>query len=133
VGRLRSNRAAERPHDTLRAAAMAAEDASATKCAVRGDLGRRRNQGGYLTVLCDVHATGRGSLILFLDFDGSSPEKSPTETKFCRLPLLEAWLRLRLVVDVVISSSWREVHRFEELVGLFAPDLQGRVVGCTPL
>ncbi len=72
-------------------------------------------------------------MILFLDFDGVlHPDRSRTEPKFCRMPLMEAWLRSRPGVEVVISSSWREVHPFEELVSLFADDLQARVVGCTP-
>lgn len=44
----------------LRELVTAAEDASATLCAVCGEVGRGRNQGGYLTVLCDVHARQGG-------------------------------------------------------------------------
>jgi hypothetical protein len=62
-------------------------------------------------------------LILFLDVDGVlHPEGPSREPKFCRLPLLEEWLRGRPGVEVVISSSWREVHPFEELVSFFAED-----------
>ena len=72
-------------------------------------------------------------MIVFLDFDGVlHPDRSNMAPKFCRMPLLEAWLRERPVVEVVISSSWREVHPFEELVSFFSEDLQTRVVGCTP-
>lgn len=72
-------------------------------------------------------------MILFLDFDGVlHPVSSRTEPKFCRMQLLEDWLQQRSIVDVVISSSWREVHPFNELVDLFANDLQGRVIGVTP-
>lgn len=73
-------------------------------------------------------------MVLYLDFDGAlHPENSRTEPKFCRLPLLEAWLGERPSVEVVISSSWREVHPFAELVSFFAEDLQHRVIGVTPL
>lgn len=75
-------------------------------------------------------------MILFLDFDGvTHPErpKAQSEYLFCRLPQLEAWLRERPGVDVVISSSWRAAHPFGELVGYFSEDLQSRVVGCTPV
>lgn len=74
-------------------------------------------------------------MILFLDFDGVlHPERpaAPGEHLFCRLPLLENWLRGRPGVDLVISSSWREAHPLDELVGYFTDDLQGRVLGATP-
>lgn len=70
---------------------------------------------------------------LFLDFDGVlHPVRSLTEPKFCRMPLLESWLRLRPRVCVVISSSWKEVHPFDEMRGYFSQDLRVRVLGCTP-
>lgn len=73
-------------------------------------------------------------MIVFLDFDGvAHPDRSRTEPKFCRLPLIESWLRARPAVDVVISSSWREVHPFRELVEFFSDDIQPRVIGCTPV
>jgi hypothetical protein len=72
-------------------------------------------------------------MVIFLDFDGVlHPVRSLTLPKFCRLPMFEDWLRARPGVDVVISSSWKEVHRFRELVEFFADDLQHRVIGCTP-
>ena len=74
-------------------------------------------------------------MILFLDFDGvlhPVRPRAPGADLFCRLPLLEAWLRKRPGVDVVISSSWREAHPLDELVSYFAGDLKGRVLGATP-
>jgi hypothetical protein len=73
-------------------------------------------------------------MVLFLDFDGVlHPWKHAPEGRFCRLPLLEAWLRQRPGVEVVISSSWKEIHPFEdELRDLFSSDLRGRILGCTP-
>lgn len=80
---------------------------------------------------------GTRAMLLFLDFDGVLHPEHPGRRandayQFCRLPLLEGWLRLRPGVDVVISSSWREAHPLDELVGYFSVDLQSRVVGCTP-
>ena len=73
-------------------------------------------------------------MILALDFDGVlHPVNTTTEPKFCRLELLEDWLRGRLEVDVLISSSWREVHPFDLLQSFFADDLRTRVLGVTPL
>jgi hypothetical protein len=73
-------------------------------------------------------------VILFLDFDGVlHPEDSRDEPLFCRLPLLEAWLRERPSVDVVISSTWREIPGLEGLLGFFAPDIRRRVIGVTPV
>ena len=73
-------------------------------------------------------------MILALDFDGVlHPVTTTTEPKFCRLDLLERWLRERPTVDVVISSSWREVHSLDFMQSFFADDLQPRVIGATPL
>lgn len=72
-------------------------------------------------------------LILGLDIDGVlHPVNSLTEPKFCRIELLEAWLRAHPEVDVVITSSWRELHPLTEMQSYFAEDLQCRVLGCTP-
>ena len=71
--------------------------------------------------------------VLFLDFDGVlHPFGCWVDRHFCRLPLLEVWLRRRPAVDVVITSTWRVQHTFEELRSKFAQDLQLRVVGVTP-
>jgi len=73
-------------------------------------------------------------MILALDFDGvMHPVNSTTEPKFCRLDLLEQWLRKRTVVDVLISSSWRELHAPDLMQSFFADDLQARVIGVAPL
>ena len=73
-------------------------------------------------------------MILALDFDGVlHPVRTTTEPKFCRLPLLERWLRKWPAVDILISSSWREAHSLDLLQSFFADDLQARVIGVTPL
>ena len=73
-------------------------------------------------------------MILALDFDGVlHPVRTTTEPKFCRVELLESWLRERPGVDVVISSSWREAHPFGLMQSFFSEDLRARVIGVTPL
>jgi hypothetical protein len=72
--------------------------------------------------------------ILFLDFDGvMHPFGCAIDQYFCRLALLEDWLRQRAGVDIVISSSWREVHPLDEMRSYFSVDLQQRILATTPL
>lgn len=73
-------------------------------------------------------------MILFLDFDGvMHPFGCAIDHYFCHLELLEAWLRRRSGVDIVISSSWREAHPFGEIQSYFSADIQARVIGATPI
>lgn len=72
-------------------------------------------------------------MILFLDFDGvlhPSPNKMSTE--FSALPFFEVWLRKHEQVNVVISSSWREVMDIDVLKAIFSPDLQDRIIDKCP-
>lgn len=72
--------------------------------------------------------------ILALDFDGVlHPDGCWVDRHFCKLPLLESWLRRRPAVDVVISSTWRALHPIDELRGHFAEDLRLRIIGATPI
>lgn len=72
--------------------------------------------------------------LLFIDFDGCvHPYGCSIDKYFCHLTLLEDWLRRRPGVDVVISSSWREVHPLDEMRSFFSEDLQGRIIGATPI
>ncbi len=72
--------------------------------------------------------------LLFLDFDGvMHPFRCTIDQYFCHLDLLEGWLRQRLDVGVVITSSWREAHPVAEMESFFSEDLQHRVLGATPL
>lgn len=69
--------------------------------------------------------------VLMLDIDGVlHPGQSGT---LIYLPMLETWLREHPVVDVVISSNWRETHTLDGLRGFFSVDLRPRVIGCTPV
>jgi hypothetical protein len=82
----------------------------------------------------DGQAPEQTTVILGLDFDGVlHPMNDAAAGRFCRLPLLEAWLREHYGVDVVITSSWREAHPLDELRSHFAEDVRQRVVGVTPL
>jgi hypothetical protein len=79
-------------------------------------------------------ARGAEQQLLFLDFDGCMhPFGCDIDRYFCHLSLLEAWLRERPSVGIVISSSWREMHPFEEMRSYFSEDLQQRILGMTPI
>ena len=71
--------------------------------------------------------------VLFLDIDGVLHSSSGHQNRLSRLPLLEAWLRQRPTVDVVIASTWRLRRSLSELATLFSPDLRPRIVGTTPI
>lgn len=72
-------------------------------------------------------------MLLFLDFDGVLHPRAPAGRYFSNIPRLEAVLRDYQFLQVVVSSSWREVRDFEELQQYFSEDLQGRIVGVTPI
>jgi hypothetical protein len=71
--------------------------------------------------------------ILFLDFDGvTHPDPCRKSDYFCQLPLIESVLREHLLVDVVISSSWRYEYQLEALQMHFATDIRQRIIDVTP-
>ena len=75
-------------------------------------------------------------MILFLDFDGvlhSTSNAIGHRDDFNKLPLLENWLRQYPEVDVVVSSSWRELMKIEELREIFSEDLRHRVIDTCPI
>jgi HAD domain in Swiss Army Knife RNA repair proteins len=72
-------------------------------------------------------------VILFLDFDGVLHPVHGSSEVFTEVPRLARWLARWPGVDVVISSSWREVHSQGAMVGLLGPEVGARVIGCTPL
>lgn len=74
-------------------------------------------------------------MILFLDFDGVlHPANEPVgaDTDFCRVPLLEAWLKENTEVSIVISSSWRDLMTLDQIRQKFSEDLRARVVDVCP-
>lgn len=75
-------------------------------------------------------------MILFLDFDGVlHPERRDAEL-FCRVALLWDILRTCPDVDVVFSTTWRDIHRPEELLDFVTygggEDIAHRFIGSTP-
>ena len=77
-------------------------------------------------------------MILFLDFDGvlHSLTGENDDEYFCRLPFLWEILRARPEVDVVFSTSWREIYRQEEMLDFVTSnggeDLRHRFIGQIP-
>jgi hypothetical protein len=71
-------------------------------------------------------------MILFIDFDGVLHHNQAEAGEFfsCR-PLLEGVLREFPDVDVVVSSSWRDMHSLAELRAFFSEDLRSRIVDVT--
>lgn len=77
-------------------------------------------------------------MILMLDFDGvTHPECADSDQLFCRTPLLWQIMRACPAVQVVFSTSWREIHRPDELLDFVTygggEDLAHRFVGQTPI
>jgi hypothetical protein len=76
---------------------------------------------------------GDTGCIVFLDFDGvTHPDPCEAGQLFRRLPLIEEVLRGFESCRIVISSSWRVVHRLDEMRRFFAADMQSRVIDVTP-
>ncbi|CAN5306972.1 HAD domain-containing protein [soil metagenome] len=71
--------------------------------------------------------------ILFLDFDGVLHSTNDRRGNFSRLPYLEKSLARMPDLDIVITSTWRESHGFEELKNLFPAHLRPRIIGKTPV
>ena len=74
------------------------------------------------------------SKLLFLDFDGVlHPNFSHERDYFCRVDLLMNTLgNESRGLEVIISSSWRFHHSFNELLGYLPQALQKIVSGATP-
>ena len=78
--------------------------------------------------------------LLFLDFDGVThpvfplPNRTDVENQyFSCMPRIEAVLRDFPEWQIVISSSWREIHPFDAIQDFFSEDIRPRVIGVTPL
>lgn len=73
------------------------------------------------------------SCVLFLDFDGvTHPEPCSAQSAFCCLPQIEEVLLDFPAVEIVISSSWKEVHSLDELKSFFSTAMAPRVIDVTP-
>ncbi len=73
-------------------------------------------------------------ITLFLDFDGVlHPQGGTTDRLFENSNLLQICLQKIENIEVVISSSWAEVHPLEHLLDFFEeqPHLHSLIVGCT--
>ena len=72
-------------------------------------------------------------MILFLDFDGVLHPFSRPDGAFSLLPRVERVIRDFPDVDIVISSTWREMHALDDLRTFFSPDIRARIVDVTPV
>lgn len=72
-------------------------------------------------------------MLLFLDFDGVLHPRAAGENLFVHIPRIEWVLRDFPLVQVVISSTWREVTPPHELQAMFSEDVRLRIIGTTPL
>lgn len=71
--------------------------------------------------------------LIFLDFDGVlHPNHCAEDVYFCRLHLLINLIQsVGSDLGVVISSSWRHHHTYEELLAFLPEPLSRQVVGTT--
>lgn len=72
-------------------------------------------------------------MILFLDFDGVLHPLARPHGPFTRVPEFERLMRGYPAVEIVISSSWREGYKLEQLRAIFSDDIAGRIIGLTPV
>jgi hypothetical protein len=73
-------------------------------------------------------------MILFLDFDGVlHPAPSPECFDRGCMSHLEAVLQEYPQLDIVITSSWRELKSIEELKGFLGSVIGSRVISTTPV
>jgi len=73
-------------------------------------------------------------LIVFLDFDGvlhSDPCPDPARL-FEHAPRLAQALRHFPAAALVLSTTWRQKHPYQALLGMLPPLLQRRTLGVTP-
>lgn len=77
-------------------------------------------------------------MILFLDFDGVLHPADPLASAlFCRRHLLWRLLDERPEIEVVFSTSWRDLHPVDALISFVTAGggeyLAGRFLGATPV
>jgi hypothetical protein len=72
--------------------------------------------------------------LLFLDFDGVlHPLRSGEAGRFVCMPAFEAWARAHPAIEIVISSTRRQIFPFETIRRFFSSDIRGRIIGVTPI
>jgi hypothetical protein len=78
--------------------------------------------------------TKKTGLLIFLDFDGVLRRKEAPLHRFEKplLNVFEEAVRGIPDVQIVITSSWREVIGLEGLRKLFSPDVAEKIVGVIP-
>lgn len=72
-------------------------------------------------------------MLLFLDFDGVVHPRAGNLFDLACLSHIERALKQFPIIEVVITSSWREQYTLEELKQLLGKDIAKRVIGQTPL
>jgi hypothetical protein len=92
---------------------------------------------GFPKAKCTASAEGAwpagNEMILFLDFDGTlHPDGCDIDKFFCRAPLIEEVLRDFPYIQVVVSSSWGQVHPLAELREFFSQDIKTQIIDVTP-
>lgn len=85
----------------------------------------------------DFQGLDSSVMILFLDFDGVLHPSPTAGDVFCCVPHLWTILRTRSSIEVVFSSSWREVYDPESMLDFVtangAEDLLDRFIGSNPV
>ncbi|MCX9158613.1 HAD domain-containing protein [Niveibacterium sp. 24ML] len=72
-------------------------------------------------------------MILFLDYDGVLHPLNKKEAKFCRTDLLDAFLVEHPRIEVVLSTSWRQIFPLPALLDMLPSTIAERVIGTTPI
>jgi hypothetical protein len=75
--------------------------------------------------------------VLSLDFDGVlHPFGSRGEALFGKMPLIHSFLEQYPAVNVIVHSSWRQIHGAEDIGEMLfrgRPNLMSRYLGVTPV
>lgn len=72
------------------------------------------------------------TVFLFLDFDGVlHPVSARPEARWTAIDLIAALVEEVTDIAVVISSTYRAVMPFDQILELFPPAMRGRIVGGT--
>jgi hypothetical protein len=72
--------------------------------------------------------------LLFLDFDGVlHPLRSGEAGRFACMPAFEVWARSQSALEIVISSTRRQIFPFDTLKRFFSADVGVHIIGVTPI